>query len=246
MEETGKRNSRGISGNTLKIIACTAMLIDHIGAAIIEMGLLGMGDNPDPAVILSTPYGQKWFLIDWVMRMIGRIAFPIFCFLLVEGFLHTRNVKKYILRVGAFALISEIPFNLAFRDSVFAPEYQNVYVTLLLGLLVLTALKQFEDCGWKKAVSIAAGCGLAVLFRTDYDAFGVAFIVLLYLLRDKKVWQTAAGCIACAWELTAPLAFIPIRLYRGERGKLRLKYFFYWFYPVHILILYLLRCLIVR
>ena len=88
---------------------------------------------------------------------------------------------------------------------------------------------------------IVACCGAAHLLRTDYDAFGVFFIVLLYLCRNQIWMQTIIGSIALLWEVTAPLAFIPIRLYNGTRGKKNLKWFFYLFYPVHLLVLVIIR-----
>ncbi len=127
MKESMSARTRGITGNTLKIIAIVTMLIDHIGVAIFENGMLKYQDN-----------SLAWVSIaNLVLRTIGRIAFPIFCFLLVEGFFHTRDIKKYGTRLFLFALISEIPFDLAVFDTWFYPGYQNVYFTLFIGLWVI-------------------------------------------------------------------------------------------------------------
>lgn len=223
---------QGISGSTLKLIAIITMLIDHIGAAVVGTGVL-------------MPYTVQWPEINYAMRLIGRVAFPIFCFLLVEGFTHTHDVKKYALRLLAFCFISEIPFDLAIFNSAFYMGTQNVFFTLFIGLLVIIALKKFEGKGIAAALInlavIAAGAVLADLLRTDYASFGVCFIAVLYLLRKNKLFQTIAGCVLIAWEFTAPLAFIPIWFYNGKRG-LKLKYVFYIFYPLHLIILYLVRC----
>ena len=110
----------------------------------------------------------------------------------------------------------------------------------------MTCLSRFGDRSLP-GLLLALGCiGLGKLFRVDYGGFGVALIVLLYLLRDRKVLQTVAGCVALSWEVTAPLAFIPIRLYNGERGRSLPKYFFYAFYPLHILLLCLVREVMLR
>lgn len=230
-----------MSGTMLKWIAIVTMLIDHIGAVVIENGILQVQDAAAFSAMLSTPQGQLIWKADYVFRCIGRLAFPIFCFLLVEGFQHTRNVKKYALRLGLFALLSEIPFDLAISGRVFSLEYQNVYFTLLLGLAALMGVQRFQREFWKQAVVILGCSGLAWLLKTDYDAFGVLFIVTLYLFRYEPVAQTAVGSLMLCWELPAVLSFIPIRLYNGTRGKGNLKYIFYGFYPVHLLILWGIR-----
>ena len=105
---------KGISGSTLKMIAIVTMLIDHIGAAVLARLLMvnGLGEldqtNTDAIMQWLSANGALYWMYT-VMRMIGRVAFPIFCFLLVEGFLHTHDVKKYAMRLGLFALLSEIP-----------------------------------------------------------------------------------------------------------------------------------------
>ena len=229
---------RGISGSTLKMIAIIAMLTDHIGAVVVYGFWRHAWDN------------RCLEIIYYVMRLlIGRIAFPIFCFLLVEGFSHTHNVVKYAVRLFLFALISEIPFDLAFQGKLFVPEYQNVFFTLFIGLLVMMAYRgiaeKLKAAVWIKLilyiVALGAGMGLAYWLETDYDALGVLCIMALYIFRKKKVAQIAAGSAVLLFsggsELTAPLAFIPIAFYNGERG-LKIKYFFYLFYPVHLLVLY--------
>ena len=126
-------NKKGISGSTLKMIAIVTMVIDHIGAAVLARLLMvnGLGEldqtNADAIMQWLSANGALYWTYT-VMRMIGRVAFPIFCFLLVEGFLHTHDVKKYAMRLGLFALISEIPFDLAFSDKILEFNYQNVFL----------------------------------------------------------------------------------------------------------------------
>ncbi|MDD3404385.1 MAG: TraX family protein [Hespellia sp.] len=221
------------SGSSLKLIAVITMLIDHIGAAI----------------LYYTVQTESEIQMYYIFRNIGRIAFPIFCFLLVEGFLHTHDVKKYAVRLGVFALISEIPFDLAVTrtgNSVWLN--QNVFWTLLIALLVMTGLRYVEikipatQYLWQGSLyvmCIAAGCGLAYLMKTDYDYKGVFAICMLYLLRQNRIWQVIAGGLCFLWEPWAILGFIPILLYNGTRG-FRMKYFFYLFYPVHLLVLHVI------
>ena len=262
-EQTGKAafpssdtRKGGVSGSTLKIIAITTMLIDHVGAALLGRFLMARG-YMDAALSGNLADLMQWFeenaalyLTYTAARMIGRIAFPIFCFLLIEGFQKTHDVKKYALRLGIFALISEIPFDLAFNARILEFSYQNVFFTLFLGLLAMIAYDRI----WKaqffsgkapnlavklflSAVALLVCCGLAEALKTDYAAIGVLCITVMYAFRKKKAAQIAAGCVVFLWEVTAPLAFLPIGFYNGKRG-LKMKYFFYLFYPLHLLLIY--------
>ena len=128
---TRQSHFSGISGSTLKLIAVFSMLVDHAGATVLRT----LCHLPS---ITAVPGRQTFFVSAYnLSRSIGRIAFPIFCFLLVEGFLHTRSAAKYAFRMLLFAVVSEIPFDLALKGAWYYPEKQNVYVTLLIGLLVL-------------------------------------------------------------------------------------------------------------
>lgn len=123
---------RGISGSTVKLVGIITMFIDHFAAVVLARILIRilMSDG-------RTDQFNDLYSIYSVLRMVGRLGFPIFCFLLVEGFDKTRSRAKYALRLGVFALISEIPFDLAFSARVLEFGYQNVYFTLFLGMLVL-------------------------------------------------------------------------------------------------------------
>ncbi|MBQ9993788.1 MAG: hypothetical protein IJP17_03675, partial [Clostridia bacterium] len=168
----------------LRLIAIIAMLIDHTAAVLV----------PPTEPVYTT------------MRCIGRIAFPIFCFLIVEGLLHTRNVGKYMLRLGVFALLSEIPYDLALAGEAFSFSHgQNVFFTLLLGLIVIafadkvvpyiledTRAARLEDAARRylhAAMSLPVlllSCYLAAALDTDYGWFGVVTIWLLYILHHNR------------------------------------------------------------
>ena len=155
MTETAKAPVRcGLSGTALKYIACITMLIDHIGASCIEADILLPALAAGAASCGGIPVSTL-LAADRVLRYIGRLAFPIFCFLAVEGFLHTHDVKKYVRRLLLFGLLSEVPFDLAFFRTPFAPQHQNVYWTLALGVLAMAGLKRFE-----KETACPAGRGL--------------------------------------------------------------------------------------
>ncbi|MCI8418610.1 MAG: conjugal transfer protein TraX [Lachnospiraceae bacterium] len=239
----GSGSPFGLTGSMLKWIAIVTMFIDHVGGCLLEVYFMNSHGNSPYKGFWDLPSDQMtfWFEVDIALRCIGRLAFPIFCFLLVEGFLHTRNVKKYALRLGLFCLISEIPFDLAFRGEPFYWLYQNVFFTLLLGLLGIWALEYF----WRRQRLVGALLAIATalvadLLHTDYGAFGVFFIELLYLFRSRVLVRNIL-CIGSlllygGLEMLGALAFLPIVLYNGTRGK-QPKYFFYVFYPIHLLIL---------
>lgn len=243
MKPMHNHSSISLAGSTLKLIAVITMLIDHMGAALVGPLRRSLPEG--------NTLGDLCRLLYPHMRHIGRLAFPIFCFLLVEGFLHTRNVRKYAFRLFLFALISEFPFDYAFSNQFIRNAHQNVYFTLLIGLLVMIGISYF-DCRPAKShignygnlfaqIAIAAaGLWLAGFLHTDYSYKGVFLIIVLYSLRLDRRLQAIFGAITISWEAVAPLAFIPIWFYNGRRGR-QMKYFFYWFYPVHLLILAFLR-----
>jgi hypothetical protein len=156
--KSGNAVGREISGSTLKLIAIITMLIDHTAAVVLEK-IIVAGESSN-----TIAYDSVLYFIYVLMRMIGRLAFPIFCFLLVEGFLHTRSVRKYAIRLAAFALISEIPFDLALFGEPFYFNYQNVFFTLLIGLLVMIGFKFIsEKAADKKWLTILAIVGAITL-----------------------------------------------------------------------------------
>ena len=219
-----QRKIKGIfSGSTLKIIAVVTMLIDHIASRIL--------------------YAEEYAVLYKIMRYTGRISFPIFCFLLVEGFFHTRNVKKYMLRLAIFSVISEIPFDMS-RTGRFVLEFnhQNVFFTLLIGLVVIFFMDKFKSNGIIQCVICAAGCLLAYFMKTDYRYYGILQIAAFYYF--SQMWLIKDLCVSwvniCMGQPTAIAALGFTELYNGKRG-LNLKYLFYVFYPLHLIVLYFIR-----
>ena len=236
---------KGLSGSSLKWIAIVTMLVDHIGAVVLTRMLLNYQYNE--TVSVSQEVYNVLYQIMYITRMIGRVSFPIFCFLLVEGFLRTKNIFKYLLRLAIFTVIAEIPFDLAFSARMVNWGYQNVMLTLLIGVLTMLGCSQIEKkCGDKKslivlldAICVMVGMLAAYYLNTDYAHKGVACIMVLYFFRNNKWMQVMAGALSFCWEATAFLAFPFIGLYNGMRG-MKLKYFFYLFYPIHLLVLHVL------
>lgn len=245
-----RRGRPGFSGSLLKLVGVIAMLLDHIGVAVIEQGILKSGDPVLMQQILATDAGQTWWYADRVMRYAGRLAFPIFAFFLAEGFCQTRHRRDYGLRLLIFALLSEIPFDLAMFGTWLYLDYQNILVTLLIAYITLCGVQRFNRKLWAQLLCIAAGCGAAYLLQSDYGGIGVMIVVLLYWFRGTGL-QIPVGAAAAALESAenwcfSALAFIPLAFYNGERGSWPRKYFFYVFYPAHLLVLWGIRMLFCR
>lgn len=230
-----------LSGSTLKWIALLTMLIDHMGAVLLECGVV-QAYNLNLPTAFSYETSLFFFQADRIIRQIGRISFPIFCFLLVEGFHYTSNRKKYALRLFLFALLSEIPFDLALQGTVLEFGYQNVMFTLLFGFLTLWAMEKTKEVHPGLSL-LPAGFGLLVgyLFHADYNWKGILLILILHVFYYYPVEKTIAGCLSLLWEPMACLAFIPLNLYNHQKGKSGWKYFFYLFYPAHLLVLFFIR-----
>lgn len=218
-----------LSMNQLKTIAMVFMLIDHVAYVMIERGL-GLGGN--------------LYMIDRVMRGMGRIAFPIFCFTIVEGFQRTSNTKEYLKRLIIFSLISEIPFDLAFRGAIFDMGYQNVFWTLAFGLAALMIYNDPFMSGWQRAIGLLACFYIPNMLHTDYSVYGVLTIFLMYIFRKEPIKMCMAGYIVLllqsSAEVWAVFGFLLILLYNGQRGSGNKK-LYYWFYPVHLLLLVLAK-----
>ena len=229
--------SDGLSSHTLKIIAIMTMLIDHIAAVLME--------------------GETGY---WLLREIGRISFPIFCFLAAEGIAWTSNIFKYALRLGAFALISEVFYDLAFHSTIWDPMHQNVFFTLLLGVVAGGMLREIgqricqKKCSWFFALCgmLAVLCCLifAEWLHTDYGMRGVGLILFFYLARRTGVWRyvIVTLCMCFLWwgkiQMYAVLALPILFLYNGKKGQRMPKYAFYAFYPLHLFILWGIKTLL--
>lgn len=254
IERDEMQEKYGITGSAVKMIAIISMLIDHIAATILERIIKEQNLNTMLVMGQMEPIVVEYY----IMRIIGRLGFPIFIFLLVEGLSHTRNQWKYLLRMLVFAFVSEIPFDFAFnlnKEEIFSGHilefhYQNVFFTLTIGLAVIIGIKAVQSIELEYVLKMLVifgtafvGMGLAFLLRTDYGAIGVLAIVIMYLFREWKLLAVAMSCVILMFssflEISAFLILLPIRAYNGERGW-KLKWIFYAFYPVHLLILWLI------
>ena len=225
-----------LDGTMLKIIAMISMVFDHVGDVFFPNAL-------------------------W-MRMVGRLAMPIFAFCIAEGYIHTRDKRKYLIRMGIFALVSELPFDLAFSHKVFELGHQNIMLTFFIAILALAIHDKIlggKDPGREKVgagrfmlgfLAVIVMGGIAIFLRADYTFFGVGAVYLFYLLRSKTHWfRCFVGVVyrsilrTMGYYITTGLSIIPLLMYNGKKGR-GLKWLFYVFYPGHLLLLFIIKTLI--
>ncbi len=212
-----------LSGSTIKIIAMAAMLIDHIALCI--------------------PYIWKYQDVYMIMRNIGRIAFPVFCFCIIEGYYHTSDVRKYIFRLFIFAVISEIPFDLAVGfGKIIWFNHQNVFFTLCIGLCMVYMVDNEATAPVMKLAAIGAACLIAYGLRTDYSIFGIIQILLFYIFRNFRAGRiiSIAALNVFYGQPAGAFSLVFTELYNGKRG-IGVKYLMYAFYPFQFMLLYLIR-----
>ena len=208
--------------NFLKITALLTMLIDHIGCVF----LMERGD-----------------VIYKAFRAVGRISFPIICFMLVEGFIHTHSRKKYMINLLIFSIISEIPYDLAFGHKLIDVSEQNVMWTLLLGVIMMCFIEKFEYSFTAKMTAVLIAGFVAVLLKTDYSIWGILSIAIFYMQRYDRKNALLLTCFLMfaqgKMQSFGVLAIPFIMAYDGTKNDVKMpKYFFYAFYPVHILALW--------
>ena len=177
-----------------------------------------------------------------LLRWIGRLAMPVLCFFIGEGLRHTRSPRRYLLRLTGFALLSELPFDLAFYGGI-EWGHQNAYFTLALGLLALWAIQSRGMEGWLLALTAALA---AELLGCDYGMYGVLLILLLDRFHRARSEQLAAAAmlnLAFFGLQTQTLSLIALPLlwlYNGKRGRDDRR-LFYLYYPAHLCVLGILR-----
>lgn len=224
-----------LSGGRLKHIAMATMFLDHLDKTLV-FEFLQCRPNCLPLLILSS-----------FCEVVGRFAFPIFCFLLIEGFFHTRNRSKYLRNLVFFALVSEIPFDLCFNGVPFLWQSQNVFFTLALGLCLIWAVEEIKPrLKWWFIPGVflfLLTCVMAMLLSTDYGFFGIGVIAIWYLLRRHPFAASVIAFLPLWKTVWALPGFLMTNLYNGQRGR-QCKWLNYWFYPAHLLLLALLRYLL--
>ncbi|MBR3354400.1 MAG: hypothetical protein IKG47_03420 [Oscillospiraceae bacterium] len=224
-----------LDGTMLKIIAIISMVIDHVGDVFFP--------------------GAIW------MRAVGRLAMPLFAFCVAEGYHYTKSKIKYLRRLGAFALISEIPFDLAFSRKIDF-SHQNIMLSFLIAVAALMLYDAIQDgfgpfSGMKQRARKAAGITavlvmsiVSLVLKCDYTIFAVISVFLFYVLRERPYPIPQVGGVVflavtrtMGYYAYTGLSLIPLLLYNGKRGR-GLKWLFYVFYPAHMLLIYLIKLIV--
>lgn len=213
----------------IKIIACVSMFLDHVKY------LLGES--------------------NFVTQYLGRLAFPLFMFVMVEGYCHTRDVKKYLIRLGIAALISQIPYQLFVNNLIGVEGIKiNVIATFFVTMICLLIWDKAFSKVYSAILILVIGF-LAQLLNFEYGIFAILLGMLFYICREKKILKNIIFLIMIAvyyyliflkfspgyftYLICTALVLIPIGLYNGKKG-IGLKYFFYLFYPAHMIIFLLI------
>ena len=220
--------------NTLKYIAVIAMITDHIALAFIGM------DNP----------------VGLTMRVIGRLTAPIMCYFLAEGYFYTRSKKNYGRRLLIFALISQVPFSYLLTGRFLSTKL-NMIFTLFFCFMILVCLEKITN----RFLRILTCLGIFLICtESDWGMVAPLWVIVFTAFRDDKKKMSIFYLIVCLfwtarsvsmavgdgdmwysglWQAGTVFALPILSIYNGEAGKSSRfsKWFFYWFYPVHIMII---------
>ena len=203
------------SSYDIRIVAIMTMLLDHVG------------------LLLA---GTVFY---YPLRMIGRIAFPLFCFLLVEGYIHTKDLHRYMLRLFVCAVVSQVPSSLFLNTGRL-----NVMYELFIGLICLYLVDRQSSYGIIAFVGLLVACGASC--GAEYGLYGIALIVAMYYFRGSPVnrfWFCGILCILMSWEYygAAALSMAVIWCYDGNVGKRMNRWLQYAIYPLHMILLSAVR-----
>ena len=231
-EQENLKKFQFFSGAQLKYLAFISMLIDHVNNAIVTPMLDG---------------GGFLLYLSNIFSILGRIAFPIFIFFIVEGFFKTSNRKKYLITLLIFGVISEVPFDMFTSKTFFDPHWNNMMFTLALCLITIWIIDSIKNKLDNKVLWDVISIIIVILFgflamqlSLDYDYHAIVVAYLFYIFYDKPILGAGLGYLSIIKELYSFLGFGMTLTYNGERGR-QYKWLNYFFYPVHILILGILR-----
>ena len=248
MERLGNTKPRGLHAGQLRAWGMLFAIGGIVGRGVIQSHFLGVGlrntqellalmQSSETAMILTT--------VSLVLQAMETVAVPIFAFLLAEGFLHTSNLKKYLLRVLGIAVLTEIPFDLIMNQKVLEFGMQNPVFGVALCLVVLYLFKRFSGKKLLCAIMALAGMAWALMLKIDHGIPMILMVCVIHIFRNKRMFMGFSGMAVAAlctvisvFYLAAPMGFLATHFYNGEPGEGN-RVINYLFYPVTILVIVL-------
>lgn len=246
MERLGNTRPSGLHAGNLRAWGMLFAIAGIISRAILQNRMLGMGIRSTAELLelmQSSETAMAIATVALVLQAVETVAVPIFVFLLAEGFKHTSDWKKYLMRVAGLAVLTEIPYDLAMNNKVLEFGSQNPVFGLVLCMILLILFRRFAG---KKLICIVmtlAGLAWALMLKVDHGIPMLLMICVIYLFRDKHMFMGFSGMAAAAicsgispFYLAAPMGFLAIHFYNGEQGNTG-KLVNYLFYPVTLLVI---------
>ena len=246
MERLGNARPTGMHANALKTWGMVFAMAGILGRSILQNRLLGVGSISGMELISLMQESQGAMAVATVALLLQAMetcAVPIFAFALVEGFQHTSDWKKYLVRLLGIALLSEIPYNLAINQRVFALGSVNPVFGLVLGLILLWLYQHFACKKLVCVIAAVAGIAWAFMLQVEHGIPMLLLVTVLWIFRKKPMLRGFAGAavaVVCTvgsmFYLAAPMGFLAIHTYNGEKGEGN-RLVSYLFYPVAVLLI---------
>lgn len=238
-----------ITADGLKIFAWVVMTLQYVGVIIVEKGIIRLDQYTQEE--LSTAMAEDSHLmmqagVGSILQLLGGMAIPFFAFLLVEGFRSTSNYRKYLITVGAFALISEIPYDFAMKGQIFDFSNQNALIGTFISLFMLYGLRLVKSSkvffkGIVQFCIVLAAVMWAGFFRAEFGLCMVLLTAVFYVFYERNVLKTILGALLSLMYVTGPISFYGIWCYNGLRRDKIPKYVFYIAYPLMLLALGIIK-----
>lgn len=234
-----------MTGTKLKIYGCITMLFYTISMSVVQNGIIHVNQYSGSELAqLMSDDPNMMLLSGWasVLQLIGGLAVPVFAFLLVEGFQKTHSYSRYLLTMLGFAVLSEVPYDLAMNDTLWDISSQNALFSLTICLVMLYGLRFFHEKRGvlPKVVQVVLVIGAILwssLLKCNFGLCMVLLVAVYYLFYDRSGIKILMGCAVSVMYVTSPFSGYALWNYSGDRGWNKNKYVFYAFYPLHLLIL---------
>ena len=247
MERLGNPEQKsGLHAGNLRAWGMLFAIAGIISRSILQNQMLGMGTRSTAELLemmQTSDTAMAIATVALVLQAVETVAVPIFVFLLAEGFRHTSDWKKYLLRVAGLAVLTEIPYDLAMNAKVLEFGSQNPVFGLVLCMIVLYLFERFSSKKLICVVMALAGLAWALMLKIDHGIPMILMVCVIRIFRNKHMFMGFSGMAAAAlctgispFYLAAPMGFLAIHFYNGDKGN-GSRIVNYLFYPVALLII---------